>query len=81
MMSTEDQDLVDYFAGLVLPKSPLRLSAHELIYDLPGFIASQLTHLRTGISAPTARAKLRMLQERLVAQQNNQLPQSGGDCQ
>ncbi|UFH52627.1 DUF6965 family protein [Spirosoma sp. KNUC1025] len=65
-MSNDDIELIRYFENVQLPNPPFRLSASELISDLPAFIALQIRHLQSGMSAATSRAKLRQLKERLT---------------
>ncbi|QHV96237.1 DUF6965 family protein [Spirosoma endbachense] len=72
-MQDDDLELINYFENRHLPKPPFRLSASEIINDLPGYIAVQFSHLRSGMSAGSARDKLKRLKERLEEQQNNQL--------
>ncbi|MBD2755128.1 DUF6965 family protein [Spirosoma validum] len=65
-MSDEDSELIRYFENLELPQPPFRLSASEIINDLPGFIATQIRHLRSGMSAGASRTKLKQLKDRLA---------------
>ena len=65
-MSNDDIELIRYFENLELPKPPFRLSASEIISDLPGFIAIQIRHLQSGMSAANSRTKLIRLKDRLA---------------
>lgn len=73
-MNDEERDLIRYFDEQVLPAPPLRLSASEIIHDLPGFVASQIRHVRSGMSAGSAKDKLMRLKSRLEVLNHNKLP-------
>jgi hypothetical protein len=55
-------ELETFFAGIILPTEPIRLTAGETITNLPKFIDSHLNTIRANNGNPTFIATLKRLQ-------------------
>lgn len=69
-LSTEHQELINFFSNRPLPSGPQHVNAYSVFLNLPTAVEAQLKQLRSDVDASRKSATiiLREIQEWIVAQ-------------